>query len=79
MKQKNLKEQILEALSHSEAEDGLYYENLIVVHEAEERPVVAGSDEEVLEALSEMIAEGSVKTDDSGEKVIFKLAPGKKR
>ena len=69
-----LKKQILEALSHAEAEDGLYFENLLVVHEAEERPVVEGSEEDVLETLAEMIAEGSIATDESGPKVVFKLA-----
>ena len=68
-----LKQQILAALSHAEAEDGLYFENLLIVHEAEERPIVDGSEEDVLEALAEMIAEGSIETDESGAKVVFKL------
>lgn len=70
----NLKKQILEALSHPEAEQGLYLNNLQVVHEDEERLPVAGSDIEILDALKELIESGLVKMDDSGESVIFQLA-----
>ena len=71
---KGIKDQIVSALKHSEAEDGLYFNNLIVVHEDEERPIVSGSDEEVLAALKDLITEGKVVADDSGEKVLFQLA-----
>ncbi|MCB0331797.1 MAG: hypothetical protein KDD70_19145 [Bdellovibrionales bacterium] len=68
------KSDILSALSHAEASDGLYLENLQVVHEEEERNPVRGTQLEILDALKELIAEGKVKTDESGEKVIFSLA-----
>ena len=44
------------------------------MHEAEERPVVEGSEEDVLETLAEMISDGTIETDESGAKVVFKLA-----
>ncbi len=70
-----VKQDILQALSHPEAEDGLYLNNLQVVHEEEERRVVRGTQLEILEALKMLIEEGRVKTDESGEDVIFSLAP----
>ena len=67
------KEDILKALSHPEASDGLYLENLQIVHEEEERIPVRGTQLEILDGLKELIDEGKVKTDESGEKVIFSL------
>ncbi|MCB0321810.1 MAG: hypothetical protein KDD60_12860 [Bdellovibrionales bacterium] len=67
------KEDILKALSHPEASDGLYLENLQVVHEEEDRIPVRGTQFEILEALKEMIDDGLVETDESSEKVIFFL------
>lgn len=68
-----IKADILEALAHSEAEEGLYLENLQVVHEEEERIPVRGTQYEILEALRELIEEGRVGTNEDGEKVIFFL------
>lgn len=67
------KAQILAALQHQEAEDGLYFRNLGAVHEDEERPVVEGDQETVLEALKELIGQGLVSVDDRGEEPIFSL------
>ena len=36
MSNTDIKREILAALSHPEAEDGLYFNNLIIVHEEEE-------------------------------------------
>lgn len=69
----NIKAQILEALAHPEAEDGLYLDNLRILHEAEERPAVEGTQIEVLEVLKELISEGLVKADEGHEKVVFSL------
>jgi hypothetical protein len=44
----SIREQIVAALSHPEAEDGLYFNNLIVVHEEEERPIVEGDETIIL-------------------------------
>lgn len=73
---RKIKTQILAALTHEEAEEGLYFDNLIAVHEEEERPVVTGSQEDILDALKEMITEGTVRMDDSAELPVFFLAKG---
>ena len=68
-----IKFQILESLSHPEAEEGLYFQNLHQLHEDEERTQVVGSEEEILDALLELIQDGQVAVDDSGERLIFSL------
>lgn len=69
-----IKKQIEAALSHAEAEDGLYFNNLIVVHEEEERPIVVGEESEILAALNEMIQEGRIVVTKSGSEQIYRLA-----
>lgn len=68
-----IKEDIITALSHPEAEDGLYLNNLQVVHEEEERLQVRGTQLEILDALKELIAEGLVVTNEEGQDVVFQL------
>ena len=68
-----LKVRIVEALNHPEASDGLYFRNFCNLHEEDERPAVEGEQEEVLDALMELIREGEVTADDSDEEVIFRL------
>ena len=68
-----IKEQILAALSHPEAEDGLYFNNLIVVHEEEERPIVIGEEPDIVMALSELVKTGEITTTGDGSSQIFKL------
>jgi hypothetical protein len=69
-----IKRQIVAALRHPEAEDGLYFNNLIVVHEEEERPPVAGDDAHVRKALVELIENGDVISSGDGDHTIFRLA-----
>jgi hypothetical protein len=69
----SIKSQIIAALSHPEADDGLYFNNLRSVFEEEERPVVTGEELDVLDALRELIDQGDVITDDSGPEVVFFL------
>jgi hypothetical protein len=69
-----IKKQILAALNHPEAEDGLYFNNLIVVHEEEERSVVQGEEPDVRAALQELIKQGAVKSAGEGDQEIFSLA-----
>lgn len=69
----DIKKDILSALSHIEAEDGLYLNNLQVVHEEEERTPVRGTQVQILDALKVLIEEGRVETNESGEDVIFIL------
>ncbi|MCB0353734.1 MAG: hypothetical protein KDD64_09425 [Bdellovibrionales bacterium] len=68
-----LKKDILAALAHPEAEEGLYLENLCVVHQEEERLPVRGNPDEVLIALQLLMEEGKVLARDNGEKVAFSL------
>lgn len=68
-----IRTQVLQALGHPEAEEGLYFENLTALHEDEERVGVEGDQVEILEVLKELIEEGRVSADDSGERVIFYL------
>jgi hypothetical protein len=68
-----IKAQILAALSHPEAEDGLYFNNLIVVHEEEERPIVEGDEPSVMAALEELVKEGRIRVSGEGDQRIFQL------
>lgn len=69
-----IKKQILSALAHPEAESGLYLNNLLAVHEDEERNQVDGTEEDVLDALKELLSEGLLEMDESGEEVVFYLS-----
>ncbi len=69
----DVRTQVLSALQHPEAEEGLYLENFHHLHEEDERKPVVGSELEILDALKELIAEGKVKADESGEAVVFRL------
>jgi hypothetical protein len=69
----DIKQEILAALRHPEAEDGLYFNNLIIVHEEEERPIVRGEESDVLEALRELVKAGTVETVGNGQETIYKL------
>lgn len=73
MSTNEIKREILAALSHPEAEDGLYFNNLIIVHEEEERPIVRGEEGDVLAALRELVKAGTVETTGSGQETIYKL------
>jgi hypothetical protein len=68
-----IKTQIIKALSHVEAESGLYLNNLRIVHEDEERELVDGSEIEVLDALKELLVEDKISMNDEGENVVFFL------
>ena len=73
MNNTTIKNQIISALGHPEAEDGLYLENLTAIHEEESRPVVEGNQLQILDALKELIEENIVESSDSSERVIFSL------
>lgn len=70
----DIKTQILTVLEHPEAEDGLYFRNFYQLHEEDARTPVKGSEIEILEALKQLIKEGKVGTDESGEEVVFFLS-----
>lgn len=69
-----IKSNILRALAHPEADEGLFLHNFNQLHQEDERPPVDGSLEEILDALRLLVDEGKVKTDESGSDVIFSLA-----
>jgi len=69
----NVKDQIIRALEHPEADEGLYFRNLHYLHEEDDREPVAAPQEEILEALHELIAEGRVSMDSNGQEAIFRL------
>lgn len=69
----NVKSQILSALSHPEAEEGLYFRNFYHLHEEDERPAVVADQLSILDALKDLIADGSVKIDETGPEAVFML------
>jgi hypothetical protein len=69
-----VKNQILIALAHQEAEEGLYFRNFANLHEEDERDPVEGDEVAILDALSELMREGKVVADESGDEIIFALA-----
>ncbi len=73
MKAHSIKEQIVAALSHPEAEDGLYFNNLIIVHEEEERPIVEGEETIILQVLDDMVGDGLVCVSGEGAQRIYSL------
>ncbi len=73
MNESTIKKEILAALSHPEAEDGLYFNNLIVVHEEEERPIVRGEEGQIRAVLEGLISAGAIEVTGSGHETIYKL------
>jgi hypothetical protein len=73
MNQSLIRDQIVAALSHHEAEDGLYFNNLIVVHEEEERPIVEGDETAILQVLEDMRSEGLICVSGDGNQRIYAL------
>jgi|GEM_PF-904480 len=72
---KRIKHEIIQALSHPEADEGLYFRNLYNLHEADERPAVEdATPEEILHALEQLITDGHVTQDTSGEEPVFLIA-----
>jgi hypothetical protein len=69
----DVKKQIIQALSHPEAQDGLYFRNFSHLHEEDERMAVEARDEEILDALQQLIKEGRVNMDNGEGEAIFSL------
>lgn len=73
-----MREQILAALRHPEAEEGLYFRNFFHLHEEDERPAVIGEQSEILKVLKDLVAEGIVSMMpgvEAEEDIIFALVP----
>lgn len=68
-----VKESIIKALSHSEAEDGLYFRNFFLLHEEDQRPSVKASPKDILEAMNQLLLEGRVRIDYDDLDVTFRL------
>ena len=68
-----IKHQILEALAHPEADEGLYLRNFCNLHETDERTAVEADETILLLALEELVSSGEVKTEKDGEDLIFIL------
>jgi hypothetical protein len=66
-----VKAQILAALRHPEAEEGLYFRNFSHLHEEDERPMVEADEVAVLDALRELMDEGLVRMDETGPEAVF--------
>ena len=74
MEKTQVKQQIMQALQHPEAEEGLYFRNFANLHEEDERPAVEGDQLEILDALKELIDEGVVTVTEGEEELVFALA-----
>ena len=70
-----VKTQIIEALRHPEADEGLFYRNFSLLHEEDERPPVIAEDIDILDALRELIREGRVEVLDDSAEPVFLLVP----
>ncbi len=68
---KKVKEEILAALNHQEAEEGLYFRNFFNMHEADERQGVHADEKNIIVALNDLIKDGKVKLDSFDGDVIF--------
>ena len=72
-----VRDSIVEALSHNEAEDGLYFRNFFLLHEEDQRPGVKASKKDLLVALNELLEDGVVKVDYDELEITFRLASSK--
>ncbi len=68
-----VKTQIIEALGHPEAGDGLFFRNFQMLHEEDERSAVEGEQVVVLDALRQLIDEGRVRVEEGHKELIFHL------
>ena len=69
-----IKREILLTLSHEEADEGLYFDNLYHLHEEDERAPVSGTQEQILEALKLLITDGKIKMEEDDKGAIFRKA-----
>ena len=74
MNSNEIKEDIVSALSHPEASDGLYFRNFSNLHEEDERPAVRGSQVEILDALKLLLEEGTVTLQEGDVEAVFHLS-----
>lgn len=68
-----IKDEILAALSHPEALDGLYFWNLGHVSEMDNRPAVEADDDDIYQALLELIRDEEVIMEYGDNEAVFRL------
>ncbi len=68
-----VKLQIIMALQHQEAEEGLYLRNFFHLHEEDERPAVTAPEEDIVDALNDLIEIGIIRTERDPAGMIFLL------
>ena len=69
----DVKNQIVHALRHPEADEGLFFRNFKHLHEVDQRPAVAASQPVIARALQQLIKEGRVGLTTEGADVVFVL------
>lgn len=65
--------QVILALQHVEAEDGLYLDNFYHLHEEDERPPVTATPEQIFEALQILISDRKVRCEGLESEKVYKL------
>lgn len=70
-----IKDEILSALSHPEAQDGLYFWNLGHVSEMDLRPRVRADDDDIYLALLELLRDEEVIMESGENEAVFRLNP----
>ncbi len=73
MDNNEIRQKVLAALEHPEAEEGLYLDNFHHLHEEDERVRVNATELQIVDALKELIAGGKVTAEETGDSVIFLL------
>jgi hypothetical protein len=69
-----VKRQILRALDCGEATEGLFFRNFYEPWDEGKKSAVEAPQSQIIAALKELIAEGSVVMDDTGKEAIYHLA-----
>lgn len=69
-----VKQQILRALDQGDAADGLYFWNFHMPSEEGGKLRVEAPEDQIIAALKELIAEGTVIMDETGKDVTYHLA-----
>jgi len=68
-----VKQEVVEALRHEEADEGLYFSNLYELHEEDERSPVSGEISVIEQAVKELVSEGRVTIRDDEGAVVLSL------
>lgn len=71
--EEKLKEQIIEVLSHPEADEGLYFRNFTNLHEEDDRPKIEADEADILLILNELVREGVVVLEENQGEAVFIL------